>query len=183
MLLPIERLLARVRARSPRDEDLGRLRARFTAQPSTWSATPEQRRLAARLRALKRELADAFAGVRSCHGCARGEPEPKGHWDGGRCCGTRTDVVFTPGEVHALKLGGARPRDLVPPDEDLAGCAFRGSRGCSLAAEQRPAVCLVYACAELKGELGLRGEARIHALRAELHETFEAFLRATGVGA
>lgn len=180
MLVPIERLLARVRARSPRDEELGRLRARFAAQPSTWSATREQRRLAARLRELKRELAGAFAGVRSCAGCARGEPEPKGRWDGGRCCGgTRTDVVFTPGEVRALKAGGVRARDLAPPGEELAGCAFRGSRGCSLAPEQRPATCLVYACAELKGEIDARGDAdRIHALRLELHETFEAFLRA-----
>jgi hypothetical protein len=83
--------------------------------------------------------------------------------------------------VHALKLAGVRARDLAPPEEDLAGCAFRGSRGCSLAPEQRPAVCLVYACAELKCELGARVEAeRVHALRSELHETFGAFSRATG---
>jgi hypothetical protein len=181
MLLPIERLLARVRARSrsPRDEDVGRLRARFAAQPSVWRATPEERRLAARLRALKRELADAFADLESCHGCARGEPGIKGRWDGGRCCGTRTEVVFTPSEVHALKIGGVRARDLVPPEDDFAGCVFRGARGCSLSAEQRSAVCLVYTCAELKEEIARHPEGeRINALRLELHETFAAFVRA-----
>lgn len=182
MLLPIERLLSRVRARSPRDEDLGRLRARFAAQPSAWSATREEKRLAARLLELKRELAEAFAGLRSCHGCARGEPGHKGRWDGGRCCGTRTEVVFTPGEVRALKISGVRARVLVPPDDDFAGCAFRGSRGCSLTVEQRPAVCLVYTCAELKEEIGRdAGAARIHALRRELHETYAAFLLAAGL--
>lgn len=178
---PLDRLLSRLRARSPRDADLGRLRARFTAQPSAWTATREQRRLAARLGTLKRELAHAFVGLRSCHGCARGEPLPKGRWEGGRCCGTGTFVVFTPDEVHALKLAGVRARDLVAPEGDLAGCVFRGPLGCSLAPEQRPTVCLVYTCAELKDELGARADAgRVHALRAELHQTFDAFLRATG---
>lgn len=36
-------------------------------------------------------------------------------------------------------------------------------------------MCLVYVCAELHGEIG--EAARIHALRAELHETFAAFRR------
>jgi hypothetical protein len=182
VLLPIERLLARVRGRDPRADDLARLRARFAAQPSSWFVTADERALAARLREQKRELAAAFEGVSSCTGCARGEPLPKGRWEGGRCCGTATSVVFTPGEVHALKLGGTRARDLRPPEGDQAGCAFRGERGCSLAPEDRPTVCLVYACAELKAELRDAGAAaRVNALRAELFATFEAFLRAAGV--
>ena len=181
MLIPVGRLLARVRARSPRDDEISRLRARFSAQPSALWASREERAGAARLRELKRALSEAFAETRSCHGCARGEPLPKGRWDGGRCCGTSTFVVFSPAEVHALKLGGTRARDLVPPEGDLAGCAFRGPLGCSLAAEDRPTVCLVYACAELKAEIRRDGvEARVNALRAELHATFEAFLRAAG---
>ncbi len=180
-LVPLARLLARGRP-SPRDADLGRLRARFAAQPSRWLATREQRRLAARLRELKRDLAAAFAGIESCRGCGRGEPGPKGRWDGGRCCGTSTDVVFTPAEVAALKIAGTHARDLVPPEGDAAGCVLRGPTGCSIAPEDRPTVCLVYACAELKAELRRSGEAeRIQALRAELHETFEALLRALGV--
>jgi hypothetical protein len=182
MLVPVERLLARLRGRDPRAQDMARLRARFAAQPSAFFATPQQRALAARLRELKRALAQAFAGVESCATCGRGEPLPKGRWDGGRCCGTRTDVVFTPGEVLALKLAGTRPRRLRPPGADLAGCVFRGPSGCSLDPEDRPTVCHVYACAELKAELRRSGASeRVNALRAELHEAFEAFLRASGV--
>ncbi len=182
MLLPLERLLARLRGSDPRADDLARLGARFAAQPSSWSATPEERALAARLRELKRDLAEAFGGVSSCAGCARGEPLPKGRWDGGRCCGTSTSVVFTPGEVRALKLGGTRAGALRPPAGDQAGCAFRGERGCSLAPADRPTVCIVYACAELKAELREAGaQDRVNALRAELFATFEAFLLAAGV--
>jgi hypothetical protein len=182
MLLPVWRLLTRIRSASSRNEDLERLRARFVAQPSAWSASPELRALALRLRELKRELASLFDGVESCRECGRGEPLPKGRWDGGRCCGTHTDVVFTPSEVHALKLGGTVGKRLQRPVDEQAGCVFRGARGCSIAAEDRPTLCHVYVCAELRGELK-RGEAmeRIQALRLELHETFEAFQRASGV--
>jgi hypothetical protein len=182
VLVPLERLLARLRGgSSPRHDDLVRLGARFSAQPSRLAASAEERALAARLRAQKRALAEAFSGTTSCHGCARGEPEPKGHWDGGRCCGTRTDVVFTAAEVRALRAGGTRVRDLVPPAGNAAGCAFRGPRGCSLRPEDRPTICLVYACAELKAEVRQSpAAARIQSMRADLHATFETFLHAAG---
>ena len=86
-LLPVDRLLARLRGPredSPgtREADLRALRARFTAQPHRWTATREQRALAERLVELKRALSAAFEGVTSCASCARGEPLPKGRWDG-----------------------------------------------------------------------------------------------------
>jgi hypothetical protein len=59
--------------------------------------------------------------------------------------------------------------------------AGRGRQGCSLDPEARPAVCLVYACAELKAEISTsEDEQRIRALRSAVHDAFEAFLRAAG---
>lgn len=141
----------------------------------------EARALGERIVELKRELASAFETTRACHGCARGEPLPKGRWDGGRCCGTKTEVVFTQQEVRALVAAGLETPTNVPPGVEVAGCVFRGERGCTLEPGERPTVCLVYACAELKTDLrGSVAEARIQALRFELAETFDAFLEATG---
>jgi hypothetical protein len=156
------------------------LEARFTAQSDPLRSS-EERELAARLVDLKRKLASAFEGVESCRGCARGEPLPKGRWDGGRCCGTETALVFSPHEVRALDAAAVRASELVPPDDELAGCVFRGARGCSLAVEHRATICLVYACADLKTEIAssARNEL-IQTLRSELSEAFDAFVRLGG---
>jgi hypothetical protein len=132
---------------------LAQLRARFGAQPSRWGVDARQRELADDLRRLKRELADTLHGADSCHGCAKGHPQPAGRWQGGHCCGGRTERVFTPDEVMALKLAGTSPGDLRAPTTDHAGCSFRGPAGCSLSPEDRPAICLRYVCLELRAEL------------------------------
>jgi len=180
-MIPVERLLSRGRPTS-REDDLARLAARFAVQPSRLFAPREALRLARRMGALKRTLADRFASVESCRGCARGEPLPKGRWEGGRCCATSTLVVFSTLEVAALKLSGVAKGDLAPPAADHAGCAFRGPRGCSLRPEQRPSMCLLYVCADLAPELVERDDAEeVNALRVELRAAREAFGRAVGV--
>jgi hypothetical protein len=159
---------------------LGRLLARFEAQPGPMFADPEVRALATRLVELKRTLSEALSSVRSCASCARGCRTPSGFFEGGRCCGTATLDVFTPPEVRAMKLAGLPPpsEPAASGDED-AGCLFRGATGCSLPAEARPARCIVYVCHELRIELedDFEPEAfeRIQQLRRELEETFARF--------
>ncbi len=158
MLLSIRHLLDRSRHPRSRADDLARLRARFAAQPTAREVGGARVADAQALRRLRRELAAALEGVEACRGCARGHPEPAGRFDGGHCCGGDTFRVFTPDEVAALKWGGTRVRDWEPPSGEQAGCAFRGPRGCSLAPEHRPTLCLRYICMELRSEL--RAEPR-----------------------
>jgi len=159
---------------------LGRLLARFEAQPGPRLAARELRARAARVLELKVRLSEELEGVQACSGCARGCVTPSGYFDGGRCCGTSTLEVFTQAEVRAMKLAGIAP-PLAPAEDgaDEAGCLFRGARGCSLEPAARPARCVVYVCAELRAELdeGERSE-RIHALRRALDHAMKGFERA-----
>jgi hypothetical protein len=181
MLVLVKHLIRAGRYDRTRVTTLGRLLARFEAQPGPRRVGPQARAQAKRVAALKRELSDALGGVRACAGCAEGCVTPSGYFDGGRCCGTSTLEVFTQGEVRAMKLAG-----IDPPTEPAetgaaeAGCLFRGATGCSLSPEARPARCLVYVCGELRVELDDTDRAeRIHALRRELHDAFAALERET----
>jgi hypothetical protein len=188
-LLGIDRLLRRRAEPASREEELSRLRARFRAQPSARESGPEVVASAKRVQALKVELAAAFTDVRACRACARGRPEPNGHWEGGCCCGSRTLDLFSTEEVHALSLAGVSASDLVPPRADHAGCAFRGPAGCSLAPAHRPAICVRYVCLELRAELldaatpELRERwTRIAKLGAALRDEFARFAAARETG-
>ena len=173
VLLPTERLF---RKRTARDEDLSTLRARFSSQPTAREAGAEAVASAARLRELRVAMSRAFEHVDACGGCGKKRPEPHGHWAGGACCGSRTLDLFTQKEVASLKLAGIRARDLEPPRGDVAGCAFRGERGCSLVPEQRPNICVRYICLELRAELIDKPEWRaISKLGAELRDEFARF--------
>ena len=173
MLLPIERLF---RKRDERDRELATLRARFSAQPSAREAGPEAVASAARLKELRVAMSRAFSNVEACSGCGKKRPEPHGHWPGGACCGSRTLDLFTQHEVASLKVAGVRARDLEPPKDDHAGCAFRGERGCSLSAEHRPNICVRYICLELRAELIDKPEWRaISKVGAELRDEFARF--------
>lgn len=185
-LLGIDRLLRRRAEPASREEELVRLRARFRAQPSAREAGPEAVASAERLKSLRVEMASAFGDVNACGSCARGRPEPNGHWVGGSCCGSRTLDLFSPAEVAALKLVGVSARNLEPPRSDHAGCAFRGPDGCSLSPEHRPNICVRYVCLELRAELiesAARDEAlaerwrRITKLGAALRDEAERFAR------
>lgn len=153
LLIPPSQLLDHARRPRSRAHDLARLWARFASAPTAREVAPAAVAKARRLRVIRREMAMMLSDVTACRGCARGHAEPAGRWDGGRCCSSRTLSVFTREEVATLKLGGTTPRDLVSPDSDHAGCAFRGERGCSLQPEDRPSICLRYICSELREEL------------------------------
>jgi hypothetical protein len=174
-LVPLERLFWRAEPRSRADE-MTTLRARFRAQPSARAAGAEAVASARRLRELRVEMSRALSGVEACASCARGRPEPNGHFAGGSCCGARTFDLFTPAEVASLKLAGISARALDPPRGDHAGCAFRAASGCSLSPEHRPNICVRYVCLELRAELREKPEwARIAELGAALRDEFRRF--------
>lgn len=176
MLILVQHLIGG-RYERARVSELGRLLARWEAQPGPFLADPSVRAVAERLVHLKRELAAAIGEVRSCSGCARGCAMPSGWAEGGRCCGTATLDVFTQEEVRALKLAGVTPPSEPASDgSEHAGCLFRGERGCSLPIEGRPARCVEYICHDLRIELEPTERfARIQSLRRELTETFARF--------
>jgi hypothetical protein len=172
VLISARYLVDRLRHPRSRADDVAHVRRRLAAA----TGSPEERALAAELRRLREELAAAFQRVDACGSCARGHPLPHGRFPGGHCCGTRTEQVFTDDEVAALALAGTSPGDLAPPTGDHAGCAFRGPEGCSLAAADRPSICVRYICRELEAELRERGDlARIKAIAASLARTFDRF--------
>lgn len=182
MLVLVQHLLRGGRYGRARTTELGRLLARFEAQPGPMLADPSVRAMAERIAHLKRRLSEALAGVRACASCAKGCVTPAGYFEGGRCCGTATLEVFTQPEVRAIKMAGVPPPTAPAEDGDeRAGCLFRGSRGCALEPEARPARCLEYVCLDLRVELEDReGFDGIQALRRELADTiarFEAITR------
>lgn len=174
-LIPVARLLRRAEPPS-REAELVTLRARFRAQPEPRNASGAAVDSAKRLMALRVEMSAAFAGADACRSCAKGRPEPHGHWPGGSCCGSRTLNLFTRTEVTALKLAGVRAADLRPPRGDHAGCAFRAERGCVLPPEQRPSICVRYVCIDLRAELRDKPEwQRISTLGAALRDESSRF--------
>jgi hypothetical protein len=180
MMVPVQRLLRRLRGpdvASPpsRADEIADLRARLRAE-AHGAATGEERALARRLRALRAELAAELGPVRACGACTAGRPWPEGAYAGGQCCSGHTADVFTDDEVAALALGGTRPRDLAPPPDAPAGCAFRGPTSCSLDPADRPTVCARYLCRDLRAELHAAGrladlQARVDQLEA-LYQRF-----------
>jgi hypothetical protein len=179
VLIPVQRLIDRLRHPRSRADEAAALRRRLVAAPGPGSAGAEEVEAARAIRRLKGELSAAFSAASSCGGCARGHPLPHGRWSGGHCCGGRTEEVFAGAEVAVLRLSGTTPERLVlPPASEHAGCAFRGPGGCSLDPRDRPAICVQYVCRELEAELRGRGElAAIKALRAELRAAIERFTR------
>jgi hypothetical protein len=178
MLLPVAALLRSLRGKSARDREVGEVRRRIAKARRT-KTSDEARALAMELRELRPKVLEAFDGVSSCASCARGRPEPHGHWRGGFCCGGKTGGVFDDDEVAALALGGTRPKDLRAPGGDHAGCAFRGPTGCSLHPADRPNLCVRFVCRELEGELRDSGRwAEVRALTRRLEQTFAKFVKA-----
>jgi hypothetical protein len=175
VVIPIERLLIRVRQVPSRADELialrGRLRAERAAVPGD-----RERALAIAMRATKVRLSAALAETTACHSCAEGKRWPRGAFAGGDCCSGVTADLFDDDEVAALAQAGTRPRDLRAPRSDHAGCAFRGERGCTLDAADRPERCVHYTCMILRRELGANRElAAIDALRNELQGAMREF--------
>ena len=177
MLLPVTRLVRRLRGHDARANEVAAVRKSLD-RASHAPATDTMRALAREMRELRPQVLAAFAGVSSCSGCGRGRPEPHGHWNGGFCCGGHTEGVFDPDEVAALALAGTRGRHLHAPKGDHAGCAFRGPTGCSLDAEDRPNLCVRFACRELEAELRKSGEwDRVRTMTRRLERLFARFVR------
>jgi hypothetical protein len=177
VLLAPRLIVNRVRRKQQRAEDLARLRSMFRQLPGPEQAEAELVALAQRLASLRERMIEALGTVASCGRCATGHPLPFGRWDGGHCCGGRTEQLFTEDEVAAMKLVGVSMRALPTPDSDQAGCAFRGPTGCSLGASQRPNLCVRYLCRDLEREVRLRGDKpELDAIANELALTFERFV-------
>ena len=177
--VPLSRLL-QPRARAA---ELAQLDRRLRAERAA-DVDPAERASAHAVDDAKRAVTAALTDVTACRGCARGRPWPVGQHAGGACCAGVTADLFDDDELAALAHAGTRPGDLTaPPRRDpVAGCAFRGATGCTLAAAHRPARCVHFACAELRAELHGRGqldalEARLATLDAAMRE-FRAHHRA-----
>ncbi len=178
MLLPVGELVRRWRGPRSRALAIDAVRTRVASAAKT-GGSDEAKALAEELRELKPQVLAAFEGVKACGGCGAGKSLPHGRWDGGFCCGGRTEGVFDEHETAALGLGGTRARDLRGPAGDHAGCAFRGPEGCSLDARYRPTLCVRFVCRELEGELRESGDwARVRALTQRLETTFARFVKA-----
>lgn len=176
MLIALHSLVDRARHVRSRADELHALRRRFGA---VGNAGRELAALARRMRELRVEASAALGAVHACTSCTSGCPSPQGVYDGGHCCSGDTADVFNRDEVAALALAGTRMRHLRAPREQHAGCAFRGSTGCTLRAADRPNVCTLYLCRDLRRELHDRGALdHIEALIDELGATYERFVAA-----
>jgi len=157
VLIAAERLLIKLRQPRSRAGELIELHRRLRAEVRS-SPDADEPGLARAILEQKRRVSALLHGVGSCRSCATGLPFPLGHHDGGACCSGVTADLFDDHELAALAHAGTRPRDLVAPREDHAGCAFRGSTGCTLEVAHRPARCVHYACDTLRRELHARDQ-------------------------
>lgn len=158
MVVPIERLLRRVRRPSSRTDELIALRRRLAHERQSPLVDDNERGLARDVLDRKLAAARALAGATSCASCAIDDFATTGY-RGGACCGGNTHELFDDRELAALAHAGTRVRDLTPPanDQPHVGCAFRGRQGCSLAVAHRPARCVHYLCDAIRRELFHRG--------------------------
>ena len=167
MLIAVERLLIKLRQPASRARELIELRKRLRTELSA-TVDDDERALARSVHEQKRAVAAQLDAVKSCRTCATGQPFPVGHYDGGACCSGVTADLFDEHELAALAHAGTRPHDLIAPNTDHAGCAFRGSTGCTLELAHRPARCVHYVCNTLRRELHTRGQ--LDAIERELAE-------------
>lgn len=166
----------RLRHQSSRVRQLKTLRTRWQALDTQETWTKEQRHLGQEMRQLREQIAESLEGVHSCRECGKGCPLPEGQWDGGFCCGGRTEELFPEAELASLCAGGIKSHQPTAPRGPHAGCVFRGATGCTLSPAQRPNLCLTYMCRDLSRELATRPNAK-HLLHLcdELTNTFKEF--------
>jgi hypothetical protein len=137
------------------------LRQRFAEASGRVAALPGAER--ARLRALAEYLAVLRARIGEltgapacCRTCAHRLPGGHPDFAGGHCCGGETAGVTSARELTPLALAGSRV-DRAPTARRLHGCLFRTPVGCTLAARDRPSLCVAYLCRDLAAELHARG--------------------------
>ena len=181
MPLPSPLLLGRylvdcLRYQRTRADEVLDVRRRLLAQAGPGRVCREELETARELRLLREGAARAFGSIARCATCAVGRPPPHGAYPGGFCCGATTAEIFPDEELAALRLSGTSPGDLVPASGELAGCAFRGPRGCVLPPGHRPSQCLRHLCYDLVRELQERGGLdRVEDLAEQLRATFLEF--------
>jgi hypothetical protein len=176
VFVAIDRLLVRLRHVPSRAAELtevrDRLRAERRAVPSD-----EERAAALEVRRIKRAMSAGGGAVTECSRCATGLPGPGGAFTGGYCCSAATADLFNADEVALLAQGGTRLADLPAPRSQHAGCAFRGETGCTLHAEDRPAICVRFHCLELRRELHRHGRLdMVEKLEVELEAAYRTFI-------
>jgi hypothetical protein len=174
VLIALRNLVDRARQVPARAAELHQLRRRFA---EVVQADEQLRTMAHRMRELRARASAALGAVDACRSCTRGCAPPQGIYDGGHCCSGDTADVFNPDEVAALAYSGTRVRNLRAPREQHAGCAFRGPAGCTLEAVDRPNVCTLYLCRDLRHELFDRGSLdELECVVDELGEVYERFV-------
>jgi hypothetical protein len=176
MFVSVRRLVERWRQPRSRRDEVDHLHARLREEAE--AASPEERAIAAELRTLRIELGEAMGTIASCASCATGCEAPHGRWDGGFCCGGgETLGVFGDDEIAALAAAGTTY--LPAPSDDHAGCAFRGSRGCTLTPADRPNLCVIFLCTDATREVHDRGGlGRIEEISERLNQRYRALARA-----
>ena len=175
MFVSVRRLVERWRQPRSRRDEVDHLHARLREERD--AASPEERSIAAELRALRIELGEVMGTIRSCASCATGCEAPHGRWDGGFCCGGETLGVFCDDEIAALAAAGTRY--LPAPTDDHAGCAFRGPVGCTLTPADRPNLCTVFLCTDATREVHDRAIlGRIEEISERVNERYQALARA-----
>lgn len=180
MFVAASRLLAKVRQPPSRKAELAALGARLR---EALAGTPdaEERDLAREVHARKLAVATELHAVTSCASCAKHQPAPVGTYPGGACCSGVTADLFDDSELAMLAATGTRVRDLVPPPhtDAHAGCAFRGSDGCSVDVAHRPARCVLYLCPTLRRELHAHGQLdALEGKLGDLESTMRRFIAA-----
>lgn len=182
-LIPLRHLIDRMRKPRSRADEVRSIRERLVAQPDARALGEhgtegrEELGAARELLTLRLEISAAMGAVESCKTCAIGHPPPHGHFQGGHCCGLRTEDAFNDDELAALRQTGTCVSDLQSPRGDHAGCSFRGETGCSLRTENRPNLCLRYVCPDLARELHGRGVLdKVEAIGARMESVYLRFI-------
>jgi hypothetical protein len=170
-------LVDRLRHQRARADEVLDVRRRLLAQPGPARVGHAELDAARQLRFLREEAARAFGALDHCATCAIGRPPPHGAYSGGFCCGATTAEIFPDEELAALRLSGTTPGDLAPASGALAGCAFRGPKGCVLPPAHRPSQCLRHLCYDIVRELQARGGlGLVEDLAEQLRATFLQFV-------
>lgn len=171
MFVRVDRLLTKLRQPASRADELNALRDRFRRELAA-ETTEEERARGRDVQAAKLRAAAELGPVTSCASCS------SDRYAGGACCSGVTESIFDDREIAALAHGGTRPSDLIPPPrrDDHVGCAFRGSRGCTLELAHRPARCVHYVCDTLRRELHTHDRLDVMEARlAELDTAVQSF--------
>lgn len=157
--------------------ELVRLRRRLEAAPAPERCSEVDVACAQEMRRLHVQIVQKLGSAEACASCARGEPSPVGHFDGGKCCCHPVSVLYDDTTLAALAAAGTTPRDLRGPYQAEGGCIFRGPAGCVIAPEHRPNACVGYLCELLEQELDRRGDLdAVRSLCSELEQAASRFL-------